>query len=68
MNIIRKRIGKEIRKIRKSLELTQAEFVDLFNKRLPRDITMRLADISRYELSSVRIPAEKLEKIRSLGN
>jgi len=66
MNDFRKKIGYEIRNIRVSLKLTQQEFVGLFNKSYPEMIKTTQADISRYELAQCGIPAEKLEKFRSL--
>jgi len=63
---IKKKIGYEIRLIRLKLGLTQKQFTELFNETDPKMIKVTQADISRYELAQVSIPAEKLEKFRSL--
>ena len=63
---IKKKIGCEIRNIRVKLNLTQKQFTELFNETDPKMIKTTQADVSRYELAQVSIPAEKLEKFRSL--
>ncbi len=63
---IKKKIGYEIRNIRVRLDLTQQQFTELFNETDPKMIKITQADVSRYELAQVSIPAEKLEKFRSL--
>jgi transcriptional regulator with XRE-family HTH domain len=63
---IKKKIGYEIRNIRVKLNLTQKQFTELFNETDPKMIKVTQADVSRYELAQVSIPAEKLEKFRSL--
>jgi len=63
---IKKKIGYEIRLIRLKLSLTQKQFTEMFNETDPKMIKVTQADISRYELAQVSIPAEKLEKFRSL--
>ena len=67
MNKILEEIGIEIKKIRIGLDMTQAEFIELFNKTSPKSIHIaQQKDISTYEKARVCIPADKLEKIRSL--
>ena len=60
-------IGKQIKKIRKSLSLTQQEFADRFNSLCPPNLATTRADIARYETGLNSIPAEKYVVFLSLN-
>lgn len=63
----RLKIGKEIKDIRVSLNLSQPGFRDLFNSSKPEDVrSVTQQDISKYENGQAGIKVEVLEHMRSL--
>jgi transcriptional regulator with XRE-family HTH domain len=64
---IKEKIGKELRSIRLKKGLRQQDLAELYNRTDPVWLRVTQADISRYELGQVSIPAEKLEKFRMIG-
>lgn len=55
----KKRIGQQIKDVRKALGLTQQSFADLFNSKCPANLATTRADIARYETGRNSVPAEK---------
>lgn len=63
----KKEIGQQIKKVRKSLGLTQQGFADRFNSVCPPSLATTRADIARYETGRNSVPAEKYVVFLSLS-
>ncbi len=61
-------IGRKIKEVRTKLELTQAEFADLFNRNAPPHLFTSRSDVARYERGINGPSAEKFMAFLNLAH
>jgi DNA-binding transcriptional regulator YiaG len=62
----RRTIGKQIRRVRLNLDLTQGKFAELFNKTEPLELQTTLQSVCNYETAVSPCKAEMYVKFLSL--
>jgi len=60
------KIAAEVKRIRRNLKLTQKQFCELFNTKVPSDVALTQSTLCRYERGEISPPAYKMEVIRDL--
>jgi len=60
-------VGQHVKKIRLALGLSQEELAVAFNRKAPRGLTVTRMDVSKYERATVKMPADKYLKLRSMN-
>lgn len=62
MNKYLQEAAEKIKKVRLALGMTQDEFSDSFNRRVPREIKINRVLLSKYERACLRMPVDKYLK------
>ena len=63
---LRRRIGDQIKQIRKSLNLNQKGFVRKYNSVYPLGLQITAQDLSKYETGVNNMPSDKYVKLLSI--